>query len=81
MLLGLAAIGALARHPQIDDFSHAKAQRLRFACSALGDPRCSAESRSIAPIRWQWLPLGNVYCVDTHTWRHLASQWIYRPRF
>lgn len=35
MLFGLAAVGALASQPQIDDFSHAKAQRLRFALSAL----------------------------------------------
>jgi hypothetical protein len=46
MLLRFAAIGALASHSQIHDFSHAKAQRLRFARrSAFGDPRCSAESR------------------------------------
>ena len=31
MLIGFAAVGALASHPQIDDFSHAKAQQLRSA--------------------------------------------------
>jgi hypothetical protein len=35
MLFGLAAFGALASQPQIDDFSHAEAQPLRFARSAL----------------------------------------------
>src|SRR5438132_3182747 len=56
MTIGFAAVGALACHPKIDDFSHAKARRLLFSRSAFGDPRCSAESGSIAPIRWQGLP-------------------------
>ena len=38
MVLGSVAVGALARHPKIDDFSHAKAQRLRFARRASGVP-------------------------------------------
>ena len=35
MLFGFATVGALACQPQIDDFSHAKAQRLRSARSVL----------------------------------------------
>lgn len=35
MLFGLAAIGALASQPQVDDFRHTKTQRLRFARSTL----------------------------------------------
>src|ERR1043165_278592 len=56
MVFGFAAAGALACHPKIDDFSHAKTRRLLFPRSASGDPRCSAESGSIVPIRWQRLP-------------------------
>jgi len=56
MAIGFAAVGALACHPKVDDFSHAQAQWLRYARGASGDPRCSAESGSIAPIRWQGLP-------------------------
>jgi hypothetical protein len=33
MLFGFAAVGALACQPQVDDFSHAKAQRLLSARS------------------------------------------------
>jgi hypothetical protein len=66
MPIGVAAIGAFASHSQIDDFSHAKTQRLRFARSAFGDPRCSAESRPIAPIRWQGLPLQVLQCANPH---------------
>jgi hypothetical protein len=67
MLFGFATVGALACQPQIDDFSHAKAQRLLFARGVPGDPRCSAESRSIAPIRWQGLPPGAKRCAKPHT--------------
>ena len=35
MVFGFAAVGALACHSQIDDFSHAKAQRLPFARGVL----------------------------------------------
>ena len=38
MVFGSRAVCALARHPKIDDFSHAKAQRLRFARRASGVP-------------------------------------------
>ena len=38
MVFGFAAVGALARHPKIDDFSHAKAQRLCFALVPLEIP-------------------------------------------
>jgi len=41
MLLRLAAIGALASHPQIDDFSHAKARKLSDARDEVSDPRCT----------------------------------------
>src|SRR5215475_2518636 len=56
MSIGFAAVGALACHPKVDDFSHAQAQWLRYARNASGIPRCSAELGSIVPIRWQVLP-------------------------
>jgi hypothetical protein len=37
MTIGFAAAGALACHPKVDDFSHAKPQRLRFAHGAFGE--------------------------------------------
>jgi hypothetical protein len=51
MTIGFTAVGALACHPKVDDFSHAKARRLLFSRSAFGliiqVPKTSGELHAI----------------------------------
>jgi hypothetical protein len=75
MVFGFAAVGALARHPKIDDFSHAKARRLLFPRGASGDPPLQCRIRINCADTVARITAAVLLSANRHT---STSQSIYR---